>query len=101
MSLSIDDFGTAYSSLAHLKLLPIDALKIDSSFVRDLGDDPTQTPTEASIVQVVIALGKSMNLKVIAEGVETPAQKRFLKLLGCDEAQGYLLARPGPADALE
>ncbi len=96
VGVAIDDFGTGYSSLAYLKRFPIDVLKIDRAFVRDI----TLNSDDASIVKAILALAKALNLHVIAEGIETREQYDYLKELGCDEGQGYMYARPMPLDDL-
>ena len=90
ISITVDDFGTGYSSLSYLARLPIQSLKIDQRFVRGL----EQNRSDETITQAIIALSHSLGLRVIAEGVETAAQFAFLKRLGCEEAQGYLISHP-------
>ena len=96
VQLSIDDFGTGYSSLAYLQELDVDKLKIDIAFVRDV----TTNSGSASIVKAIIALGHSLGLEIVAEGVETPGQARYLRSLQCDVMQGYLISKPLPADEM-
>jgi EAL domain-containing protein (putative c-di-GMP-specific phosphodiesterase class I) len=97
LRVSIDDFGTGYSSLGYISRLPIDALKIDRSFVARMSEDPQ----EMSIVTTIISLAHALDLKVIAEGVETAQQAQLLRLLKCDQIQGYYVARPQSPEATE
>lgn len=97
VGVAIDDFGTGHSSLAYLKRFNLDTLKIDRSFVNGLPD----SPEDAAIAEAVVALGRTMQMHVVAEGVETEGQKAFLREIGCDEMQGYLLSGPKPPGALE
>ena len=92
--ISIDDFGTGYSSLLYLKRLPASELKIDRGFVRDL----THDTEDAAIITAIVALGRALNLRIVAEGVETSEQQEFLTRLGCNSLQGFLLGRPMPAE---
>ena len=94
MQVAIDDFGTGYSSLSYLRKFPIDALKIDQSFVRQI----TSAGEDTAIVTAMISMGRSLKLRVVAEGVETQEELEFLQAHQCDEAQGYYFSRPVPAE---
>jgi EAL domain-containing protein (putative c-di-GMP-specific phosphodiesterase class I) len=95
VQLAIDDFGTGYSSLSYLRRFPIDALKIDQSFVRQIDSASDET----TIVTAIISMGRSLKLRVVAEGVESLRELTFLQAQQCDEAQGYYFSRPVPAPA--
>jgi len=97
LRISVDDFGTGYSSLGHLKELPIDKVKIDRSFVHDLPDNRDS----AAITRAIIQMGRNLGMTVIAEGVETEAQRAFLAAHGCDELQGLLISAPLPQAEFE
>ena len=97
LRISLDDFGTGFSSLAYLSRLPLDTLKIDRAFVQGM----TENPHDTSIVGTIISLAQALRLKVVAEGVETEEQAQLLRLLRCDQAQGFLFSRPVPAEDIE
>jgi predicted signal transduction protein with EAL and GGDEF domain len=90
--IALDDFGTGYASLSHLKQLPVDVIKVDRSFVQD----STSSPQNAAILSSVLALGRSLGLATVAEGIETTAQAEFVRAHGCDQGQGYLFGKPAP-----
>ena len=96
VKIAIDDFGTGYSSLGYLKRLPIDSVKLDATFVKDA----TRHPDDAALVMAIITLAHNLRKKVIAEGIESEDQLAFLRLLRCDEGQGYFLGRPGSSDEM-
>jgi EAL domain-containing protein (putative c-di-GMP-specific phosphodiesterase class I) len=97
VTIAIDDFGTGYSSLSYLARLPVDTLKIDRSFVTDMMEGPDRL----ALVSTIISLAHSLRLKVVAEGVESQEQARLLRLLICDEIQGFLFSKALPADQFE
>jgi len=97
IAVHLDDFGTGYASLSYLHRLPVDALKIDQSFVRELGGDPVAE----NLIRTLVVLAERLDLSLVAEGVETDEQRDILRRLGCDVAQGYLFARPAPAEQIE
>jgi EAL domain-containing protein (putative c-di-GMP-specific phosphodiesterase class I) len=99
VGVAIDDFGTGYSSLSYLHKLPISTLKIDQSFVREIGLAPMHGQEDAPIIRTIIALAHNLGMSVVAEGVETEQQRRVLIALGCEGLQGFLMQRPLAADA--
>src|SRR6185369_9523194 len=94
VGIALDDFGTGYSSLAYLAKLPVQVLKIDRSFIASMLDDPSVM----TLVSTIISMARSLKLETVAEGVETEEQAKILRLLGCDQIQGYLISRPLPFD---
>jgi EAL domain-containing protein (putative c-di-GMP-specific phosphodiesterase class I) len=96
ISIAVDDFGTGYSSLAYLAKLPVETLKIDRSFIITM----LNNPNTMTLVQTIISLAHSLKLKVVAEGVDSEDQAKILRLLRCDEMQGYLFSRPVPFDQM-
>lgn len=101
VDIAIDDFGTGYSCLSYLHKLPITTLKIDQAFVRDIGLQTLPGQEEAPIIRTIIALARNLGMCVVAEGVETNAQRDLLVSLGCDSLQGYLLHRPMPVERVD
>ena len=97
---SIDDFGTGFSSLAYLTRLPVSSIKIDKAFITAMGEETSDTTPDKKLVSAMINLAHSIELKVVAEGVETESQFAFLKTAGCNLIQGYLLGRPMSADGI-
>jgi EAL domain-containing protein (putative c-di-GMP-specific phosphodiesterase class I) len=97
VTIAIDDFGTGFSSLSYLSKLPLDTLKIDRSFVINM----TAGPQGLALVSTIISLAHALKLKVVAEGVETEEQSRLLRLLNCDEIQGFLFSKPVPVEIFE
>ena len=97
ITIALDDFGTGYSSLSYLKRFPVDTLKIDYSFVKNI----FVNAEDAAIVKAIIAMTRSLRMKTIAEGVETEEQRVFLREQGCDEVQGYVAGMPQPAAEVE
>ena len=97
MRLALDDFGTGYSSLNYLRSFPINTIKIDQSFIRDIEGDDSVSP----IIVAIVGIARGFNLDLVAEGVETDMQRRVLTRLGCDEMQGYLFARPTLASDMD
>jgi EAL domain-containing protein (putative c-di-GMP-specific phosphodiesterase class I) len=97
VQLAIDDFGTGFSSFTYLRCFPVDALKLDQSFVKDIDEDPS----DATIVSAMINIGNSLNKRVVAEGIETQAQLKFLQHHECGEGQGYYFSRPVAAEQVE
>ena len=95
LSIALDDFGTGYSSLSYLRKLPVDTLKMDGSFIRSIATNAEA----AALTRSIVAMGKALGLRVVAEGVEHEAQRALLAKWGCHEIQGYLVGKPLPADA--
>jgi EAL domain-containing protein (putative c-di-GMP-specific phosphodiesterase class I) len=93
LSIALDDFGTGYSSLSYLRRLPVDTLKMDGSFIRSIDRDAEA----AALTRSIVAMGKALGLRVVAEGVEIPEQRALLAEWGCDEIQGFLVGKPLPA----